>query len=178
MPQKKIAASHFSQDIQEFLHLLYKHEVKYVIVGEEAVIYYGHIRLTGDIDIYYDRSQDNVEKLYQALKEFWGGTIPHLRQSDGLTQKGLITQFGLPPNRIDLVNEIEALEFSQAWKSKDTAYMQVSGESVSIHYIGLDLLIKNKMKVNRARDVEDLRFLHAVKKYKRYGSFRSLMGTL
>lgn len=33
--------SHFSHDIQEFIYLLSFHEVKYVIVGGEAVIYYG-----------------------------------------------------------------------------------------------------------------------------------------
>jgi len=43
-------ASHFSRDIQEFVKLLSEHQVKYVIVGGEAVIYYGHARLTGDND--------------------------------------------------------------------------------------------------------------------------------
>jgi len=32
--------SHFSLDIQEFLFLLSKHRVRYVIVGGEAVIYF------------------------------------------------------------------------------------------------------------------------------------------
>jgi hypothetical protein len=34
--------SHFSKDTQEFLRILAKKEVKYVIVGGEAVIYYGY----------------------------------------------------------------------------------------------------------------------------------------
>ena len=45
-------ASHFSSDCLEFITLLYKHEVKYVIVGGEKVIYHGHIRLTGDVDLF------------------------------------------------------------------------------------------------------------------------------
>lgn len=39
-------ASHYSPDIQEFLFLLSKRRVRYVIVGGEAVIYYGCARLT------------------------------------------------------------------------------------------------------------------------------------
>ena len=57
-------SSYFSIDIQEFLYLLSKHQVKYLIVGGEAVIFHGYARLTGDIDIFYDASPDNVEKLF------------------------------------------------------------------------------------------------------------------
>jgi hypothetical protein len=42
---------YFSPDILEFLRLLSIYKVRYLIVGGEAVIYYGHARLTGDIDI-------------------------------------------------------------------------------------------------------------------------------
>jgi hypothetical protein len=38
-------ASHFSKDTQEFFKALGKNKVKYVIVGGEAVIYYGYARL-------------------------------------------------------------------------------------------------------------------------------------
>ena len=61
----------FSKDIVDFLFLLSKYKVKYVIVGGEAVIYYGHARLTGDIDIFYGLSKGNVEKLFQMLNDFW-----------------------------------------------------------------------------------------------------------
>jgi hypothetical protein len=35
-----------------------------VVVGDEAVIHYGHARLTGDIDFFYDPSQDNAKALF------------------------------------------------------------------------------------------------------------------
>ena len=49
MSSRIINSSHFSPDIQEFIKLLYKHNVHYVIAGGEAVIYYGYARLTGDV---------------------------------------------------------------------------------------------------------------------------------
>lgn len=44
--------SHFSNDCLEFMRLLNKHSVKFVIVGGEAVIYHGYVRLTGDVDFF------------------------------------------------------------------------------------------------------------------------------
>lgn len=46
----------FLKDIEDFLTLLFKHQVKYLIVGGEAVIYYGYAKLTGDIGIFYENS--------------------------------------------------------------------------------------------------------------------------
>jgi len=60
--------SYFSPDILEFLRLLSIHKVRYLIVGGEAVIYYGHARLTGDIDIFYDRTKENTKALFEDLK--------------------------------------------------------------------------------------------------------------
>jgi len=46
-----ISREHFSDDILEFLSILHENDVKYIIIGGEAVIYYGFARLTGDIDL-------------------------------------------------------------------------------------------------------------------------------
>jgi hypothetical protein len=93
-------ADHFSLDTQEFLFLLNKYEVKYLMVGGEAVIYYGYARLTGDVDFFYEMSEENIPKLYQALEEFWGGNIPGIEDVSELNEPGLIFLFGAPPNRI------------------------------------------------------------------------------
>ena len=82
-------ASHFSPDIQEFLFLLSIHKVKYVIVGGEAVIYYGFARLTGDIDFFYEPTANNVQLLYRSLDEFWQGSIPGIQSPSELASKGL-----------------------------------------------------------------------------------------
>ena len=43
--------------------------VSYLIVGGEAVIYYGHVRLTGDIDIFYENTAGNSNALFKALND-------------------------------------------------------------------------------------------------------------
>ena len=154
----------FSPDILEFLFLLSKFKVNYLIVGGEAVIYYGHARLTGDIDIFYEIEKNNVGRLYNMLNKFWDDDIPGIRDEEELLKKGVVFQFGIPPNRIDLLNEIENVNFKEGWQNKNVVTTSHKKEQFDIFYIGLNELIKNKKAVNRFRDREDLKFLTELKK--------------
>jgi hypothetical protein len=156
--------SNFSEDVSEFLFLLANHDVRYVIVGGEAVIYYGHARLTGDVDIFYERSGENVASLYAALNEFWADDIPGVENQGELMQAGMIFQFGVPPNRIDLIDEIEGVSFEEAWDRKVEAKFFHRDREIIVYYIGLVELMKNKKAVGRHRDIEDLKFLNEVYK--------------
>ena len=156
--------TYFSRDILDFFYLLYKHRVKYLIVGGEAVIFYGNARLTGDIDFYYDLSDTNITKLFKALKEFWNNRIPGIEEKKELSKEEMVFQFGIPPNRIDLINAIESIEFNEAWKNRLSYKIDYKKEKIVIYYIGLDDLIKNKKAVKRNKDKDDLKFLIEVKK--------------
>ena len=156
-------ASYFSQDVQEFLRLLAAHKVKYLIVGGEAVIYHGYARLTGDVDFFFEPSKQNARKLYDALKEFWAEAIPGITTFEELMEIGLILQFGVPPNRIDLINQISGATFREAWKNRIKTTIKSAGGKVLIYLIGLEELIKNKKAIGRPKDMEDLKYLVGVK---------------
>jgi hypothetical protein len=159
MPPEIVDASAFSPDIQDFLQVLHTHEVRFMIVGGEAVIFYGHIRVTGDIDIYYDRKDDNALRLYKALEEFWQGEIPELEGPFELEKRGVIFQFGIPPNRIDLLNDIDGVDFDSAWRRRTSVLLEWQSGSTPFSYIGLEDLIQNKRASGRPKDQEDLPFL-------------------
>ncbi|MFA6542733.1 MAG: DUF6036 family nucleotidyltransferase [Bacteroidota bacterium] len=154
----------FSADVSEFMRLLSMFDVQYLVVGGEAVIYYGHARLTGDIDFFYDISDKNVEKLFEVLKIFWDGEIPEIKHKKELKKKGMVIQFGAPPNRLDLVNSIDGITFTAAWKNKVVESFTYKKKHYPVYYIGIDDLIKNKKAVHRNKDNDDIRFLTAVKK--------------
>jgi hypothetical protein len=158
-------SSHFSKDIQEFLLLLDKYKVRYVIVGGEAVIYYGYVRLTGDIDIFFESTPENVSKLYNALREFWEDQIPGIENISELLEPGIIIQFGVPPNRIDLINRIEGVEFNEAWEDKVTETITSNNQTSSVYYIGIKQLIKNKSSLDRPKDLDDLKYLRKRTEY-------------
>jgi len=154
-----IDSSSFSPDVQEFLRLLHVHDVRYLIVGGEAVIFYGHARLTGDVDFFYDIDFDNVRRLFAALDEFWEGSVPGLGHPEELADSGFIVQFGVPPNRIDLMNRIDGVRFDEAWQTRTVVPLEVGEHVVPVNYVGLDALIRNKRAAARPKDMDDLPYL-------------------
>lgn len=159
MAPNEIAADHFSPDTVEFIRLLASHKVKYLIVGGEAVIFYGHARLTGDVDFFYGLNRTNVQSLHRLLLEFWDGSIPGDLSVDDLAMAGQIIQFGQPPNRIDLLNRISGVDFDEAWKKREEATIRLGEELVPVQYISLHHLIQNKRAAGRAKDIDDLPYL-------------------
>lgn len=165
--QLKMDDIYFSKDITEFLYLLDTHHVKYLIVGGEAVIYYGHARLTGDIDLFYEQSEENCEKLLTVLNHFWNNDIPGNISKEELMTKNMVFQYGVPPNRIDLISTIENVEFAVAWDNRVTVDLKYNEHQFQVYYIGINELIKNKSGVERYKDKDDLRFLREVVKKKK-----------
>jgi hypothetical protein len=161
MAPVEVDAFHFSPDTREFLRLLHAHSVRYLIVGGEAVIYYGHSRLTGDVDLFFQRDEENIRRLFAALLEFWEGDIPRVSSADELLQPGVVVQFGAPPNRIDLLNAIDGVSFPEAWEDRETAILGLPAGEVPLPYIGLDGLIQNRRAAARPKDLEDLQYLRA-----------------
>lgn len=158
MGTKKIGPDYFSKDIEEFLSILSKHQVEFLIVGGEAVIFHGHARLTGDIDIFYNTNQKNRDRLFEALLEFWGGVIPGVLSSNDF-RPGEIIQFGTPPNRIDLLNQIDGVSFSEAWENRVELSVILSSVTFPLNYIGKAELRKNKQASGRPKDLQDMEFL-------------------
>ena len=78
---------HFSSDTLDFLVCLHEQKVRYLLVGGEAVIYYGNPRLTGDIDFYYERSPVNCLHLFEALLTFWEQDIPGINEATDLEER-------------------------------------------------------------------------------------------
>lgn len=159
MPPLKLDGRHFSPDIRAFFRHLCTHEVRYLVVGGEAVIFYGHARLTGDVDFFFSSDPENRTHLFQALDGFWDGQVPGLDGPEDLALSGVIVQFGVAPNRIDLINEIEGVEFEEAWSERQEVTLSLEADELPIYYIGLEHLIRNKEATGRPKDLDDLAYL-------------------
>ena len=157
-PKKLIEATHFSPDTLEFIRLLEKHGVRYVIVGGEAVIFHGHARFTGDVDFFYSVDAENAARLFAALKEFWQGDIPGIRTQAELSQEGYVIQFGRPPNRIDLLTSADGLTFEEAWETRMKVEIAGAG-GLNTALLSIEKLIQNKRASGRPKDLDDLAFL-------------------
>mgnify|MGYP006286190961 CR=1 FL=1 len=139
-----------SQDFEEFIRLLNRNEVKYLIVGGYAFSVHARPRFTNDMDIWIDREEDNAAKVLETLKQFGFGSLD-IKISD-LTEPDMIIQLGNPPFRIDLLTSIDGITFQKAWNHKETGKY---GEE-KMNLISKNDLIKNKKACNRKKDKRDL----------------------
>jgi hypothetical protein len=133
-------------DFKDFLRLLNKHEVKYLIVGGYAVMKYTEPFYTKNMDIWIEATAENAERTYQALREF-GAPMADLAVQD-LTQPHIVFQFGMAPARVDVMTSIDAVIFSEAWKNR----VQTSLDDIPVSIISLDHLMQNKRSANRDTD--------------------------
>lgn len=91
----------FSQDFKEFIELLAKNKVEYLIVGGYAVGIHGYPRHTGDLDVWVNPTEQNSALVLNAVDEF-GFSSFKLTQND-FSKPGNVIQLGYPPLRIDLI---------------------------------------------------------------------------
>jgi hypothetical protein len=159
-----VTFEHLSPDIQQFVRLLHKHAVRYLLVGGEAVIHHGHPRLTGDVDFFYESTPINAVRLFAALREFWGGEVPAVSRAEDLLEPGVVIQFGRPPNRIDLISKLGTVSFRRAWRRRLRETLHMKRGKVPLPTIGLDDLLQSKRDAGRHKDLEDIEVLTAVRR--------------
>lgn len=148
------------KDFEDFVALLNNYCVDYMIVGGYALAFHGKPRHTGDLDIWIDIHDVNAQKMVNVINEFGMASLG-MQKADFL-QKGGITQIGYPPLRIDILNEIDGVNFKEAYANK--LIIDVGG--LPINYIGLDDLIQNKQISGRHQDLSDVNELNKLKKKK------------
>ena len=64
-----------NRDLKEFLQLLVKHDVEFMLVGAHAVAVHGFPRNTEDIDFWIKRDYANAVKVIAALDDFGFGGL-------------------------------------------------------------------------------------------------------
>ncbi|MGQ0814821.1 MAG: hypothetical protein ACT4O1_10200 [Gemmatimonadota bacterium] len=142
-------------DYHDVLAALVRNDVRFLIVGAHALAAHGYPRATVDIDIWIDPGADNARRVWQALAEF-GAPLADLgiAESD-FTRADIVAQFGLPPNRIDILTGVTGLDFERAWANRILAEL----EGVQVSVLGRADLITNKQATGREKDKFDVRGL-------------------
>ena len=146
------------KDFKEFVELLNEHEVQYLVIGGYAVNFYGYPRYTKDIDFWLWMTKDNIDKLLKAIKSFGFGSL-NLEIEDFMSPENII-QLGNEPYRIDLLVDVEGVEFSECFSRKTDAVL----DGVIINFLALEDLITAKKKAGRLQDLADAEQLEKIKK--------------
>ncbi len=140
----------WSQDFKEFVGLLNRHEVDYLLIGGYALGVHGYPRYTGDLDIWIDPAPDNARKLMRVMDEFGFATLG-VTEAD-FCASGNVIQLGYPPFRIDLITQPDGVTFAECWPNRLT----VDYEGLPLSVIGLEDFKRNKQASGRPKDLLDL----------------------
>ena len=150
---------------QRLLESLHRNEVAFVIVGGVAATLHGSARVTFDLDIVYDRSPENLERIVAALSPL----APYLRGAPaGLPfrfdvetlKRGLNFTLATSDGPLDLLGELSGIgsyavarEHAVEARLFDAVY----------HFLDLEALIVSKKAAGRPKDLEAIAELEAIR---------------
>lgn len=124
-----------------------------MVVGGYAVSFHGYPRPTGDLDVWVGVQPAGVEKLVRVLAKFGFGNAG--LTPDLFLTPGRVVRMGVPPVRIEIINQISGLEFSTSYAHRVEAVL----DGVSVVLIAREDLIANKRAAGRDKDLNDLKHL-------------------
>jgi hypothetical protein len=155
------------RDFLEFLRLLGRHRVKYLVVGGYSVAYHGYPRYTGDIDVYVAISPRNAAALVKVFRDFgFGEDGPN---AAAFLQRGHVVRIGREPMRLEILNEIDGVAFDECYARRTRTRLG----KLTVNFIGFDELLKNKRRAGRPKDLADVAVLEDNRKHPQRSRRRS-----
>jgi hypothetical protein len=135
------------------LNALNDASVEFLVVGAFALAAHGHVRATGDIDIWVRPTLDNAQRVWQALGIFRAPR--HGIRAEDFCDPDVVYQIGIAPNRIDILAGIDGVSFDDAWPNRHISTI----DGIVLPILGRNELILNKRTTGRPKDLADATWL-------------------
>jgi predicted nucleotidyltransferase len=139
----------FAPDFAEMLRELSADGVEFLVVGGHARAAYGEPRATKDLDIWVRPNDENARRVWAALARY-GAPLTDVTPDD-FAKPGITFQIGIAPFRIDILTDLTALTFEEAWANR---VMASFGGGV-YPVIGKREFLTNKRATGRPQDLAD-----------------------
>lgn len=154
-----------SFDIERMLRVLDEHGVQYVVVGGIAGRLHGSPTVTQDLDICYERSDDNLERLAAALRDLGAhlrgapDDVPVLLDAKTLKAGGNFT-FNTSAGALDVLAFPSG---TNGYPSLASNAEELDLDGVIVRVASLDDLIRMKLAAGRAKDRIEVEVLTAIR---------------
>ena len=146
------------RDFSDLLIELCEARAEFLLVGGWAVILYGHVRATDDINLFVRPSTENSERVFAALEAFGAPLRAHGVEPAHFAEEGDAYRFGIAPLKIEVLTKISGVSFDEALRGSKTFDL----EGYRIPYIGKAALIANKKSAGRLKDLADVEELERI----------------
>jgi predicted nucleotidyltransferase len=146
--------------------VLLQHGVKFVVIGGQAEYLFGSPRVTYDVDLCYERTAENLDRLARALAELKPALrgapadLPVLLDARALALGSNYT-FDTTIGQLDLLGFVEPIG-GYPELAKNARTFRIGGADLLV--IDIDDLIRIKEHIGRSKDRESLLQLYAIKR--------------
>ncbi len=137
------------RDFKELFKFLNANKVEYMLLGGYAVLAYGYVPHTIDIEIVVSDGVENARRLMKALADFGFGETQ--LQIELFTEPDSVVRMGVEPIKIEILNYLKGVDFKEAYPRRKS----VQVEDISVDLIALSDLLANKRAVGRPKDLVD-----------------------
>ncbi|MEA2685408.1 MAG: hypothetical protein QOE93_603 [Actinomycetota bacterium] len=151
------------------LRTFQRHNVRYVVIGGYAAGILGAPIMTNDLDICYERSKENMERLASALRELGAKLrVAHVDEELPFILDGLTLAAGDSFTFRTNVGDLDVLATpsgTNGFKDLDAAATTYDlGDGLRARVVSLDDLIRMKEAARRAKDESHLHILQVLKR--------------
>lgn len=146
-----------------FIKAIHEKEIRYLLIGRQAVIAYGGPVQTMDYDIYIDGSEENTNKLLDIASSF--GLYPSMPKQElkntfkfKLENDCVIDVFRA---KYLITSKTKKISFEEIYDKRVKA-KDISGLEINLPNID-DLILLKKIR-SSSKDLLDIKYLEAIKK--------------
>ena len=126
---------------EKLLARLAESGVRFILVGGLAVALHGYVRLTEDVDILLDSSDENLRRFLACLADFGEGFARELSVADFTDEEGAIR----------IVEESEHCQIDVFTRMTGLHYADLADDALSHAFGGLTLLYASKAALIRLK---------------------------
>lgn len=153
----------WEKNIDEFISLAHKHNVRMIMVGGGAVNFHGYQRHSADVDFWIETTNENFAKLLLVFNEM-DYEINDFPEKVKRKEQNISVKFSPLDLNLELITNFSVNKsFEEAFQ--DSEEVTISNRTfVSWRVLSLEDLITSKVKANRPKDLLDIQQLRAINK--------------
>jgi hypothetical protein len=150
----------------DILGSLVDHRVKFVLIGGLSAVLRGAPVITDDVDVCYERSDENLDRLADALQELGAklrgepDDVPFILDAKTLKAGDHFT-FLTSAGALDLLGSPAGVRSGYEELVKDADVMHIRGIAITV--ASLDSLIRMKLAAGRPKDLEAVETIGALR---------------
>ena len=153
----------WEENINQFIFIANKHEVRMLMVGGGAVNFHGYQRHSADLDFWIETTDENFKKLVAVFNDM-GYEIDDFPENVKKQEQNISVKFSPVDLDLELITKFSVNKtFAEAFKNSEEVEVN-DNLFLKWNVLSLEDLITSKIKANRPKDLLDIQQLREINK--------------